>query len=82
MQRLWGSKNPTEKFGFLCTSQIPVLWLEENTKGLIHPCILAEEEINRYTFILSFPEIAQKLLIAIFYNSSFKNIPSKANIQA
>lgn len=79
MQQLWGSK----KFGFLCTPQIPVLWLVENrtTKPSL-PCIVAEKEIIRYTFILSFPDITLKLLIAMFYNPYFKNTPSKANIQA
>lgn len=33
MQQLWGSKNPIEKFGFLCTPEILMLWLVENRKG-------------------------------------------------
>ena len=81
MQWLWGSKNPTEKFVFLCSPQIPVLWLVENRKGPIHPCIVAEK-IIRYTFILSFPEITLKLLITTFYDPYFRNTPSKANVQA
>lgn len=75
-----GFKEPhREGAFFLGTPQIPVLWLVENRKGLIHPCIVAEKGIVRYAFILYFPEI--KTLIATDYNPHFKNVPSKANVQ-